>query len=118
MRSLRTRGAWRRNGHKTRRHSASSASADEAQGLPECGTDEDTDRHHRSRRTAPQRHDGVAAGRVAHAQRRDRGAVGGAPEMTGNTKTDLEAQQRFNKQLLRALDYLLGQIDQKLEEKK
>ena len=38
--------------------------------------------------------------------------------MTGNTKTDLEAQQRFNKQLLRALDYLLGQIDQKLEEKK
>lgn len=41
-----------------------------------------------------------------------------APEMTGNTKTDLEAQQRFNKQLLRALDYLLEQIDQKLEEKK
>ena len=41
-----------------------------------------------------------------------------APEMTGNAKTDMEAQQRFNKQLLRALDYLLGQIDQKLEEKK
>lgn len=41
-----------------------------------------------------------------------------APELTGDTKKDLEAQQRFSKQLLRALDYLLGQIDQKLEEKK
>ena len=51
-----------------------------------------------------------------------------APEMTGNAKTDLEAQQRFNKQLLRALDYLLGELDrideqaetrlQNLEEKK
>ena len=41
-----------------------------------------------------------------------------APEMTGNTKTDLEAQQRFNKQLLRALDYLLEESDQKWEEQK
>lgn len=41
-----------------------------------------------------------------------------APELTGNTRKDLEAQQSFNKQLLRALEYLLGQIDQQLEEKK
>nr|DAH38070.1 MAG TPA: hypothetical protein [Caudoviricetes sp.] len=41
-----------------------------------------------------------------------------APELTGNTKKDLEAQQRFNKRLLQALDYLLGQIDKQLEEKK
>lgn len=40
-----------------------------------------------------------------------------APELTGNTKKDLEAQQRFNRQLLRALEYLLGQIDRKMEEK-
>ena len=41
-----------------------------------------------------------------------------APETTGNTKLDLEAQQRFNRQLLRALEYLLEQIDRKLEEGK
>lgn len=51
-----------------------------------------------------------------------------APELTGNTKKDLEAQQSFNRQLLRALDYLLGELDridekaetrlQNLEEKK
>lgn len=34
-----------------------------------------------------------------------------APELTGNTKKDLEAQQSFNRQLLRALDYLLGELD-------
>ena len=34
-----------------------------------------------------------------------------APELTGNTKKDLEAQQRFNKRLLQALDYLLGELD-------
>ena len=41
-----------------------------------------------------------------------------APEPTGNTKLDLEAQQRFNRQLLRALEYLLEQIDRELEEGK
>ena len=51
-----------------------------------------------------------------------------APELTGNTRKDLEAQQSFNKQLLRALEYLLGELDrsdgqaearlQKLEGKK
>lgn len=51
-----------------------------------------------------------------------------APELTGDTRKDLEAQQSFNRQLLRALDYLLGELDrsdgqaetrlQKLEEKK
>lgn len=50
------------------------------------------------------------------------------PDLTGNTKKDLEAQQSFNKQLLRALEYLLGELDrsdgqaekrlQNLEEKK
>lgn len=34
-----------------------------------------------------------------------------APELTGNTRRDLEAQQSFNRQLLRALDYLLGELD-------
>ena len=51
-----------------------------------------------------------------------------APELTGNARRDLEAQQSFNRQLLRALDYLLGELDrsderaetrlQNLEEKK
>lgn len=50
------------------------------------------------------------------------------PDLTGDTKKDLEAQQSFNRQLLRALDYLLGELDrideqaekrlQNLEEKK
>lgn len=39
-----------------------------------------------------------------------------APELTGNTKKDLEAQQSFNKQLLRALDYLLGELDRRAEQ--
>lgn len=38
------------------------------------------------------------------------------PELTGNTKKDLEAQQSFNKQLLRALDYLLGELDRRAEQ--
>lgn len=39
-----------------------------------------------------------------------------APELTGNTRRDLEAQQSFNRQLLRALDYLLGELDRRDEQ--
>lgn len=40
------------------------------------------------------------------------------PELTGNPQKDLQAQQAFNKQLLRALEYLLEQIDRNMEERK